>query len=77
MVWIVVCIIAAVIICGWFAIGYVGFRTAICRGHELNINDREALKGTAWISIMMRFRKELPGSTSRKQRISTFSPRMA
>ena len=48
MVWIVVCIIAAVIICGWFAIGYVGFRTAICRGHELNINDREALKGTAW-----------------------------
>ena len=46
MVWIVVCIIAAVIICGWFAIGYVGFRTAICRGHELNINDREALKGT-------------------------------
>ena len=48
MVWIVVCIIAAVIICGWFAIGYVGFRTAICRGHELNLNDREALKGTAW-----------------------------
>ena len=22
--------------------------TAICRGHELNIADREALKGTSW-----------------------------
>lgn len=46
--WIVVCIIVAVIILGWLGIGYVGFRTAICRGHELNINDRGALKGTAW-----------------------------
>ena len=26
----------------------MGFRTAICRGHELDITDREALKGTSW-----------------------------
>ena len=32
----------------WLGIGYVGFRTAICRGHELDITNREALKGTAW-----------------------------
>ena len=46
--WIVVCIIVAAIIFGWLGIGYVGFKTAILRGHELNINDHEALKGTAW-----------------------------
>ena len=46
--WIVGCIIVVVIFLGWFGIGYVGFKTAICRGHELNINDRETLKGTAW-----------------------------
>ena len=39
---------AAVVILLWMVIGYVGFRTAICRGHELNIADREALKGTSW-----------------------------
>ena len=39
---------AAVVILRWMVIGYVGFRTAICRGHELNIADREALKGTSW-----------------------------
>lgn len=39
---------AAVVILLWMVIGYVGFRTAICRGHELNITDREALKGTSW-----------------------------
>ena len=44
----IICIIVAVILFGWFGIGYVGFKTAICRGHELDINDREALKGTAW-----------------------------
>lgn len=44
----IICIIVAVILLGWIGIGYVGFKTAICRGHELDINDREALKGTAW-----------------------------
>lgn len=39
---------AAVIIVLWLIIGYVGFRSAICRGHELDIKDREALKGTSW-----------------------------
>lgn len=46
--WMIICIIVAVILLGWIGIGYVGFKTAICRGHELDINDREALKGTAW-----------------------------
>lgn len=46
--WMIICIVAAVILLGWIGIGYVGFKTAICRGHELDINDREALKGTAW-----------------------------
>ena len=46
--WMIICIIVAVILLGWICIGYVGFKTAICRGHELDINDREALKGTAW-----------------------------
>lgn len=46
--WMIVCMIVIVVILGWLGIGYVGFRTAICRGHELNINDRESLKGTAW-----------------------------
>lgn len=32
----------------WLTIGYVGFRVAICRGHELDIDDRESLKGTSW-----------------------------
>lgn len=32
----------------WLAVGYFGFRVAICRGHELNIDDRESLKGTSW-----------------------------
>ena len=46
--WMIICIIVAVILLGWIGIGYVGFKTAICRGHELDINDREALRGTAW-----------------------------
>lgn len=32
----------------WLAVGFVGFRVAICRSHELNINDRASLKGTSW-----------------------------
>ena len=46
--WIILIVVAAVVILLWMVIGYVGFRTAICRGHELNITDREALKGTSW-----------------------------
>lgn len=46
--WMIICIIVAVILLVWIGIGYVGFKTAICRGHELDINDREALRGTAW-----------------------------
>ena len=46
--WIILIVVAAVVILLWMVIGYVGFRTAICRGHELNIADREALKGTSW-----------------------------
>ena len=46
--WIILIVVAAVVILLWMVIGYVGFRTAICRGHELNITDRETLKGTSW-----------------------------
>ncbi len=41
-------IIAAVIIAGWIGIGYIGFCTAIVRGHELNIYDRDSYRGTSW-----------------------------
>jgi hypothetical protein len=32
----------------WLLVGYVGFRVAICRGHELDIENRESLTGTSW-----------------------------
>lgn len=37
-----------VVILLWMVIGMWDSGTAICRGHELNITDREALKGTSW-----------------------------
>ena len=44
----IVMMIAVIVIAAWFAMGYVGFRVAILRGHELNIQDRESYRGTAW-----------------------------
>lgn len=32
----------------WFGMGYVGFRAAILRGHELDIRDRDSYRGTSW-----------------------------
>ena len=45
---VIVLVLAAVIIGGWLLIGYVGFRTAICRGKELDFSDRASLAGTSW-----------------------------
>lgn len=48
-VWEITLIIIAVLFCGaWFGIGFLGFRIAIGRGRELDIYNREALKGTSW-----------------------------
>lgn len=44
----VLIILAAILVGGWLAMGYLGFRVAILRGHELNIRDRESYRGTAW-----------------------------
>ena len=41
-------IIAVLIVCLWLFVGYFGFRTAICRGRELDINDRDSLRGSSW-----------------------------
>lgn len=43
-----VLIIVTIVFLLWLAVGFAGFRVAICRGHELNIDDREALRGTSW-----------------------------
>ncbi len=45
---IIILILAGVIICGWLLIGYRGFRVAVCRGPQLDIDDRESLRGTSW-----------------------------
>ena len=44
----IVIILAAVIVAAWIGMGYVGFRAAILRGHELNIRDRDSYRGTSW-----------------------------
>lgn len=41
-------ILAIVIVAAWFCMGYVGFRAAILRGHELDIGDRDSYRGTSW-----------------------------
>ena len=41
-------ILVIVIMAAWFGMGYVGFRAAILRGHELNIRDRDSYRGTSW-----------------------------
>lgn len=45
--WIIL-VIVIVLFCLWLAAGYLGFKVAICRGRELDINDRESIKGTSW-----------------------------
>lgn len=32
----------------WLGLGFLGFRAAICRGHELDMSSREKLDGTPW-----------------------------
>lgn len=44
----IVMIVVIVVLLLWLGFGYVGFRVAICRGHELDINNRDALKGSSW-----------------------------
>lgn len=44
----IIVVFAAVIFLLWLAVGFAGFRVAICKGHELNMDDRESLKGTSW-----------------------------
>lgn len=44
----VIFIIVIVLIGAWLGIGYVGFRVAILRGHELDIYDRDSYRGTSW-----------------------------
>ena len=41
-------ILAIVIVAAWFGMGYVGFRAAILRGHELDIRNRDSYRGTSW-----------------------------
>lgn len=45
---IVILIIAAVLAGLWLGVGYLGFRVAIVKGHELDIENREALRGSSW-----------------------------
>lgn len=41
-------LIFAILFFLWLIVGYIGFKKAIVRGHELDIRDRKALLGTAW-----------------------------
>lgn len=45
---IIIIIIVVILLAAWLGIGYVGFRVAICRGHELDIYDRDSYRGTSW-----------------------------
>ncbi len=44
----IILVLAAVLIVVWLLLGYYGFRTAICRGKELDFADRDSLAGTSW-----------------------------
>jgi pimeloyl-ACP methyl ester carboxylesterase len=49
MFWLIFLAAAGILIAaGWFGLGYLGFRTAILRGRELNIYDRASVRGTSW-----------------------------
>lgn len=44
----IIILIIILILAAWLGMGYVGFRVAILRGHELDIYDRSSYKGTSW-----------------------------
>ncbi len=44
----VIVVLLLVLVATWAILGYVGYRTAICRGRELDIRNRESLLGTSW-----------------------------
>lgn len=48
LVFIIICIIAAILIAGWFLLGLYGFHYAMGRGRQIDMADPSTLKGTAW-----------------------------
>lgn len=44
----IIIVIIILLAAAWLGIGYVGFRTAILRNHELDIYNRDSYRGTSW-----------------------------